>query len=289
MSRFVTLKTASRFDPDQPLTLAAIGLAALLGVVAAGLSGLYLWNSEDSRQFRASTESWQLHVVWIVLVMVIAAYTAAIAFPSWFTFRARRTIGGLGFRRAVSAVAMVYVPLAVLGFYVPISLGAKTQPHKAFLAVLNLVGGLGITAAVAALLGIIQCTSIRNLEQTELMASRGTSRRALNVLGGAWALAVLVARARQAAIASLPGEHPFPDGLVITYGGILALAIAAVYLPAEHNLDLQARRILGESMNTVDDEVRTKLGLDQTPADRLQRALTLVSPLLAAIASLAIS
>jgi hypothetical protein len=289
MSRFVTLKATRRFDPDQPVTLAVIGLAGLFGVAAASVSAWYLWNSDDSARFRASTHSWQLFVVWIVFVMVIAAYTAAISLPSWFAFRAGRTIRELGLRRAVCAVAILYLPLAVFGMYVPIGLGAHAQPHKSFLFALNLFGALGITAAGAALLSITRRTSDGDLVDTEVVASRQESRRALNILGGAWALSVLAARARQAAIASLAGEQPFPDGLVITYGGILATAIAAIYLPAEHNLDVQARRILRESPNPVDDEQRTKLGLDQTPTERLQRALTLISPLLAAIASLAVN
>lgn len=113
-------------------------------------------------------------------------------------------------------------------------------------------------------------------------------------LGSILTLGILATAGRWRTIENLPGAGSLPTSLILLYGAIFAVAVAAVYLPA-HNLWLSRvdRVVVNDTggdrfapgVSRRADELRRQLGADVTATDRARSALSIVAPLLAAAVS----
>jgi hypothetical protein len=128
-------------------------------------------------------------------------------------------------------------------------------------------------------------------------------RRSISMLGGIVSLAVLGNAARSQAIGLLPGGEPLPGTIILLWGAIYALALAALYIPVYERWSTTARmaikvevsrqyrplgveRTAGFSVEELGAKkaLQTELGLGGALGS-LQGSLAVLAPIIAAAAS----
>jgi hypothetical protein len=128
-------------------------------------------------------------------------------------------------------------------------------------------------------------------------------RTLISMLGGIVSLAVLGTAARWQAIDALPGGESVPGTIVLLWGGVYALALAALYIPVHERWASAARRTISlevarqvppsETAGTIGftipelsarKELQSSLGLGGA-LSTLQGSLAVLAPIIAAAAS----
>jgi hypothetical protein len=209
-------------------------------------------------------------VVWIALfaatagaaavsgVLSVAAITELA--PGW----SRRLVG-----LSIGAVVLVALPFAffrLLAERTSDRLGPFDDLHLAELAWLNPMIALLTLPAVVALVAVGHVISTRPELGLRELASHGSRVRAfVSMLGAILALAVLTTAARWQAIATLPGGEAVPSTVVLLWGAVFALVIAALYVPVHQ---LWARETEREIVEEVKRQVRTDARVGGTPGFR---------------------
>ena len=293
-------------------------MATLLLLGGASLDTLTLW---DSRQTRLWNMLLALHpTVWVASLLIVSGDLAG-HHPVWpRRWRGRLTAGLC----TLLILGMTAVPIMIQFIIPPFPSSVNTElvtgipAYRAKMFLLNLCGTVigtlhacGMFSVHVQLIGCLseyrarpEATGVEELEQDVLHYQRLRSqlKRFLTVSAAIIGLTIVGASVFRglllAAYPSLP--EVFPASTLMSFGLYLTGLLASVYLPAHKTLtdvgQMLTDRLLQRSLGPrstwkqwlqEQQAIQTYLGLQGSALQELQQVLTLLTPFLASLSSLA--
>lgn len=257
-------------------------------VVAARSSAVVLWVALMCTQ----TGLWALALAWLRPVIR--------NLPREYGRENRSEIVG-----STIAILVIIVGLAVLGI-VHQMWPNYFRGHGVKLGVLTILGGLvGLAAARGIWLvhGGLKLLARRDLGSDEsletFLSLQDAAGRFLGVLGAIIGLLVLSTGAQRRAVLDYSPQTNYGFELVLVYGFLFTLLVAAVYLPTYLTLTEVGNRIrdtvfppLSTSSQEWSDRMEKReklgqiLGLEQGPVGRLKTSLAILTPLISSLVGL---
>ena len=243
-------------------------------------------------------------LVWMAL---FAAAAGAAAFAAWQSIaiirwlRPRWTAGLI--TRIAGAAILVLFPFALFRL-VSFDLSPFDKLHRFQLILIPPLIVVLLFPAVIGLIAVWQKLDEKaDLDLDDAEALGSLLSRLVGLLGTVLALAVLGVAARWQAIGTLPGGEPVPSIVVLLWGSLFALVLAAFYVPVHQRWtretgrlisDEVARQLPDESLPgttgfrvpelALTKELEAALGLGG-PLKSLQGSLSVLAPVIAAAVS----
>jgi hypothetical protein len=191
----------------------------------------------DAAEAPSELDARAAFVVWIALFAGTAGLAAATAVRSAYI------VADLRPRWSVRLVAFCLGAAVLLGlpFFLfravsavePAQFGPFDRLHLTELRWLSpLIGLLTLPAAIGlVVVGFLMATT-SGIRLGKLAALGSRMRALVGMLGAVLALGVITTAARWQAIATLPGGESVPATVILLWGSVFALVLAALYLPA---------------------------------------------------------
>jgi hypothetical protein len=243
-------------------------------------------------------------LVWIAL---FAAAAGAAAFAAWQSIaiirrlRPRWTAGMIG--RIAGAAILVLLPFALFRL-VSFDLSPFDDLHRSQVILVPPLIVVLLFPAVIALIAVWQELEEKaDLVLDDAAYLGSLMRRLVGLLGAILALAVLTTAARWQAIGTLPGGEPVPSVIVLLWGSLFALVLAAFYIPVHQRWTRETARLISEEVArqlpdsslpgttgfrapelALTKELQATLGLGG-PLKSLQGSLSVLAPVIAAAVS----
>ena len=192
-------------------------------------------------------------VVWMALYAATAGVAAVSAVRSVATIsRLKPPWGRRLVALSVGAVILVALPFVLfwlLGKLASGKFGPFDDLHAHEIHWLNPIIATLTMPAVIGLVAVAQVVATRPGLGLEGLAELGSSmRQFVGMLGAILSLAVLTTAARWDAIGTLPGGEAVPRTAVLLWGGVFALVLAALYVPAYQVWAEATRREVAEEV-----------------------------------------